>query len=233
MSERTIPILPTRSINDTLDFYRALGFEVTYQQEPPNTYAVVQRGGIELQFFVLKELDPANSYSSCYVLTSDVDALYKEFTDGLRRSLGRLPSRGIPRINGLRDMAYGVRQFVVVDPGGNYIRIGQPIDAVPALRAEEAGRLERALGAAIMLGDSRMDDAAAAKVLDSAFAAADEPAPDAVTVRALILRADLAQRMGETDRARAWLDDARRVDLSDADRAAIVDDLRRADDLAG
>jgi catechol 2,3-dioxygenase-like lactoylglutathione lyase family enzyme len=232
MSERTIPILPTRSIDDTLDFYRALGFAVTYQQERPSTFAIVQRGGIELQFFVLKELDPANSYSTCYVLTSDVDTLYTEFTDGLRTALGRLPSRGIPRINGLRDMAYGVRQFVVVDPGGNYIRIGQPIETRPALTTESAGRLERALGAAIMLGDSKMDDAGASKVLDSAFAA-NEPAPDTVTVRALILRADLAQRMGEADRARTLLADARRIDLSDADRVTIADDLRRADDLTG
>ncbi len=57
--------------------------------------------------------------------------------------------RGIPRINALKDMSYGVRQFVVVDPGGNYIRIGQPIEARPAPRAETAGRLERALEAAI------------------------------------------------------------------------------------
>jgi hypothetical protein len=29
MTERTIPILPTRSIDDTLAFYQALGFDVT------------------------------------------------------------------------------------------------------------------------------------------------------------------------------------------------------------
>ena len=44
-TERTIPILPCRSIDDLLAFYRALGFAVTYQQERPNTYAVVVRGG--------------------------------------------------------------------------------------------------------------------------------------------------------------------------------------------
>ncbi len=127
---------------------------------------------------------------------SDVDSLYEAFTGGLRQSLGRLPSRGIPRINALRDMSYGVRQFVVVDPGGNYIRIGQPIAAVPAPRAGEASRLERALIAAITLADSKDDAPAAVKVLETAMAA-DDTAPDAVQVRALILRADLAVRMGE------------------------------------
>ena len=231
LTERTIPILPCRSIDETLDFYRALGFQVTYRQERPNTYAVVRRGGIELQFFVLKGLDPAQSYSTCYVLVSDVDALYEAFATGLRAALGRLPSRGIPRITAVRDMTYGVRQFVVVDPGGNYIRIGQPIEAKPALRAESAGRLERALVAATTLADLKMDDAAAARVLDSAFVD-DEAAPDPVLVRARILRADVAYRMGDVDGAKAWLAEAARIDLSEDDRAAIGDDLRRANDLA-
>ena len=82
VTERTIPILPCRSIDDVLAFYEALGFDVTYRQERPNTFAVVARGAIELQFFVLKELDPAASYSTCYVLTSDVDGLYEAFTAG-------------------------------------------------------------------------------------------------------------------------------------------------------
>jgi hypothetical protein len=45
MAERTIPILPCRSIDENLDFYRALGFEVTFQQTRPNPYAVVARCG--------------------------------------------------------------------------------------------------------------------------------------------------------------------------------------------
>jgi len=232
VTERTIPILPCRSIDDTLEFYRALGFEVTYRQERPNTFAVVRRGGIELQFFVLRDLDPAASYSTCYVVASDVDSLYEAFTHGLRQELGRLPSRGIARIGALRDMSYGVRQFVVVDPGGNYIRIGQPIPPEPAPRAETAGRLERALVAATTLADSKMDDTAAAKVLDAALAAQDD-APAGIVVRARILRAELAYRMGDGDRARAWLEDAQRIKLSDDERAAIVDDLERARDLDG
>jgi catechol 2,3-dioxygenase-like lactoylglutathione lyase family enzyme len=231
LTERTIPILPCRSIDDTLDFYRALGFEVPYRQERPNTFAVVRRGGIELQFFVLKALDPAESYSTCYVLVSDVETLYEAFTTGLRAALGRLPSRGIPRITALKNMTYGVRQFVVVDPGGNYIRIGQPIEPKPAPRAESAGRLERAVVAATTLADSKMDDAAAAKVLDSAFAEGED-APDRVVVSARILRADLAYRSGDVDGAKAWLAEAQRIDLSEDERAGIADDLRRADDLA-
>ena len=143
MTERTIPILPCRSIDDTLAFYEALGFAVTYRQERPNTFAAVTRGGIELQFFVLKALDPTANYSTCYVIVVDADALYEHSRPVSGRSLGRLPSRGIP-VGALRDMSYGVRQFVVVDPGGNYIRIGQPIEPgrhfAPRTRAASSAR---------------------------------------------------------------------------------------------
>jgi catechol 2,3-dioxygenase-like lactoylglutathione lyase family enzyme len=229
VTERTIPILPCSSIDDVLAFYRALGFTVTYQQERPNTFAVVARGGIELQFFVMKGFDPANSYSTCYVLVSDVDALYDAFRTGLQAALGRVPTRGIPRIGALRDMSYGVRQFVVVDPGGNYIRIGQPITAQPAPTVDTAGRLERALVAAITLADSKGDDHAAAKVLDSAFAD-DPPVAGPTAVRALVVRADLAYRMGDRDGARARLDEARRL-TDRVEPTLIGDELRRAAEL--
>jgi hypothetical protein len=37
---------------------------VTFQQQP-NPYAVVERGGIELQFFSMKDYDPTQSHSTC------------------------------------------------------------------------------------------------------------------------------------------------------------------------
>jgi catechol 2,3-dioxygenase-like lactoylglutathione lyase family enzyme len=226
LTERTIPILPCRSIDDTLDFYRAIGFEVTYQQQSPNTYAVVQRGGIELQFFVLKALDPANSYSTCYVLTSDVDALYEAFRSGLRAATGRVPLRGVPRIGALKDMSYGVRQFVLTDPGGNMIRIGQPVTTPD----QPSSRLARALRTAVLLGDSKGDDQAAAKTLDRALDAGD-PELGAIRFRALVFRADLALRLDERDRAAALLDDAAKVELSAEDRSAVADELERVRDL--
>lgn len=154
-AERMIPILPCRSIDDQIGFYESLGFEVTYRQAAPNVYASVQRGGIELHFFVMKGYEPASSYSSCYVMVNDIDALYAAFRDGLKRSLGRIPTRGIPRIGALRDMSYGVRQFLMTDPGGNIIRIGQPLESGEVEAEVEADgqrlRLDKALDAATLL----------------------------------------------------------------------------------
>jgi hypothetical protein len=159
-----------------------------------------------------------------------VDALHAAFVAGLRTTFGRVPTRGIPRISTPRDMTYGVRQFIVVDPGGNHIRIGQPLGSMPSPPAERGGRLERALVSAITLAESKGDDPAAAKVIDSAFAADPRP-PDTVRVRALILHAEVAYRMGEEERARAGLDEVRAIRLSDEERAMLASDLRRAADL--
>ena len=229
MAETTIPILPCASIDAVIEFYEALGFAVTYRQQRPNTYAVVERGGICLHFFTMKGYDPAQSYSTCYVTTTDVDRLYTAFTTGLKSALGRVPSRGIPRIGALRDLSYGTRQFIVTDPGGNAIRIGQPLEQA-AVRAPRT-RLERALETAVLLGDSKGDDAAAARVVDNALAATGEEPPPVPRVRALVLRADLAIRLGDPGRARRLLDEVAGVELDEADRTALADDLKRARDL--
>lgn len=232
-TEVTIPILPCRSIDETLDFYRALGFEVTYRQKRPNTFAVVERGGIQLQFFVLRALDPSSSYSTCYVLTQDVDGLYRAFTDGLKQSLGRLPSRGVPRIGALKDTSYGVRQFVVVDPGGNYIRVGQPLESAQSWSHSwptEGTRLSKALHAATLLGDSKGDHAAAAEVLDRALAS-EEVESDRVVIQALVLRADLAVRLGDRQLAARLLADVRKTDPGGEEPGALSDSFRRARDL--
>ena len=228
--ERTIPILPCRSIDDTLAFYEALGFAVTYRQERPNTFAAIVRGGIELQFFVLKGLEPGANYSTCYVLVDDVDALYGAFTNGIRAATGRVPSRGYPRIGPVRDMTYGVRQFIVVDPAGNHIRIGQPIEARAIPTTDEATRLARSLIAAITLADSRGDAEAAAAVLDSAFTA-DPPVAGATAYQALVLRADVALRLGDAAGARDYLRRARALEATAGSTGEVSDERRRAEEL--
>jgi hypothetical protein len=230
-AERSIPILPCRSIDEQLEFYEAIGFEVTYRQKVPNAFASVRRGPIELQFFTMKGYEPANSYSTCYVLTADVDRLYADFRDGLKRALGRVPSRGIPRIGALGDMSYGVRQFVMTDPGGNMIRIGQPITAVvEPPKPSSRSRLEKAFEAASLLLRSKEDPATAARVIDDALNATTD-APAVVLARARILSADAAHALGDDARAASRLADVTAADLSGAEQDEIRDDLDRADEL--
>jgi hypothetical protein len=227
-----IPILPCRSIDDQLAFYESLGFVVTYRQKAPNVYAAVQRGAIELQFFVLRDYEPANSYSSCYVFVSDVDGLYGDFRAGLKQALGRVPGRGIPRIGPLRDMSYGVRQFLLTDPGGNSIRIGQPlaVDESAEAAAQPTPRPVRALEAASLLLYSKGDPQTTARVIDDALAATRD-ASDRLGAQARIIRADAAHALGDDALAATLLAEAAQVALGADDRARIADDLDRADEL--
>ena len=227
--DRMIPLLPCRSIDDQIDFYESLGFEVTYRQKVPNVYASVQRGLIELHFFTMKGYEPANSYSTCYVMVSDIDALYADFREGLKRSLGRVPTRGLPRIGALGDMSYGVRQFLLTDPGGNIIRIGQPLAATDGA-ARPTSRLAKALEAATLLMHSKVDPETTAKVLDAAMA--DDPdASDVLRVQAQILRAEAAHALGDDALAARLLSDAAAVELQADARASLADDLARAEEL--
>jgi len=229
-ADRMIPILPCASIDDQLAFYESLGFEVTYRQKAPNVFAAVQRGAIELQFFVLKGYRPADSYSTCYVLVSDVETLYADFRAGLKTALGRIPTRGIPRLGPPRDMSYGVRQLLMTDPGGNIIRIGQPLADADSPAARQVPRLERALEAASLLLYSNDDPRTAARVIDSAVA--DTPdASDRLIVQARIMRADAAHSLGDDSLATTLLDEAARVTLEAEDQARIAGDLARADEL--
>ncbi|QFU86058.1 VOC family protein [Amycolatopsis sp. YIM 10] len=229
--DKTIPLLPCVSINETLDFYCSLGFEVTYQQKAPNVYAALAFEQVELHFFVLKGLVPKENYSTCYVLTDRVDELYERFTGGLRAALGKLPSRGWPRVNPLKNLRSGVRQFIVIDPSGNYVRIGQPIAAPTNGLAEgplEGPKLGRALETAMMFADSKDDPESAVRVLDRALALGEE-VPVALRFRALVLRADLAVRLGADEQAGTLLSEVDKIGSAAGDEVA--DERRRVRDL--
>ena len=142
-----------------------------------------------------------------------------------------MPSRGIPPIGALSDVSYGVRQFVMTDPGGNMIRMGQPITTEVEPRAPASKtRLEKAFEAASLLLHSKEDPATAARVIDDALDATTE-APAALLARARILSADAANALGDDARAVARLDEVTAAELSSADQEAIRDDLDRADEV--
>ena len=74
MTDSAVPILPSRDLDDTLRFYERLGFR--NQDAPPDVwdYLIIGRGGIELHFFAMPEIDPLTTYSSCYLRVPHADA---------------------------------------------------------------------------------------------------------------------------------------------------------------
>ncbi|QDY78277.1 bleomycin resistance protein [Streptomyces qinzhouensis] len=238
MAEKTIPLLPCHSplMTDVVAFYEALGFTTTLRQTSPYAYAVVERGDIELQFFGLKEYDPAASHSGCYVLTDDVDGLHTAFRSGLKAAYGRIPSRGLPRIGPVKNMSYGVRQFLITDPTGNSLRVGQftgegSADGSHSPVPKEL--FERAIHQGVLFADSKEDLPAAARVVDRALARTDRTPTAIQLLRLLVLRGDIARRQGDEAAARELLARAVAVPLDTAERAAVRDDLNRLGELTG
>lgn len=115
-----IPILPCRSVGATAAFYKRLGFEGGAHAFNPD-YAILRRGAVELHFFKSEGLQPAESSAGCYIRVLDVESIYRSFASS------QLPHDGIPRIDRLEDKPWGLREFAVVDPDGNLLRIGQVI----------------------------------------------------------------------------------------------------------
>ena len=118
-NDMAIPILPSRSLSDTLVFYRRLGFEGEIHAH--GDYAILRRGTVELHFFTHRELNPAESSAGCYIRVVDVESIYRAF------SVADLPRRGIPRQDALELKPWRMKEFAVVDPDGNLIRIGQTV----------------------------------------------------------------------------------------------------------
>ncbi|WP_437638658.1 hypothetical protein [Sorangium sp. So ce854] len=201
----TIPVLPCVSIGETLSFWEALGFTVTYRQDRPYQYGVVERGGHELHFGRVKGVDPANCHSGCLIMVTDAQRTHQAFSRSLRELLGRAPTSGLPRISRVRP---GQTRFTVTDPSGNsviFIQLGED-DGSAYDRADDPTLtpLQRAVARALRLRDFKEDDAAAARALDAALERIDGER-GASAAEALRLRAELARAMNEPARERACL----------------------------
>jgi catechol 2,3-dioxygenase-like lactoylglutathione lyase family enzyme len=228
--EKVIPMLPCSSINETLEFYQALGFEVTYQQAKPNMFASVKYKFIELQFFVKKNWSP----SFCYISVTNVDEVYQAFAAGVKTKYGKILSKGNSRITKVNNLKED-RRFNVIDPSGNWLYIGQPLEKsglkiLNELQQNDDSHLAKVLETAYLLAYSKADPPAAAKVLDVAFAK-NETVSATVHFKALVLRADVATMMDDTQIAKAMLEEARAISLQEDERNLLQDELQRMKEL--
>ncbi|MFC7533130.1 VOC family protein [Actinoplanes sp. GCM10030250] len=222
-NEVTVPLLPCASIDDIVAFYQVLGFHTTYQQRKPYACAGLQREDLNLQFFEIAGFDPADSYGSCIVLTSDTGQMYRAFAAGMRAAYGKVLVSGTPRMTRprARKNVDGMSGFSVIDPGGNWIRFFQNTPAAPAAPAP-AGRLGKAMANAVVQADSRGDARQAARILDSALARPEADDDPVAVVEVLVYRAEVAMVLNDPATAAEMLARVGRVVLSadEATRAA-------------
>lgn len=115
------PVLAAHDVDESLEFYRQMGFVVSFHDSPSQSrYAVVERDGVELH---LQWADPSQCYPAdrpvYRFLVHDVDALYREFAAS--GAVRPDTSQGSPWARPA-DTPWGTREFHLRDPGGNSVQ---------------------------------------------------------------------------------------------------------------
>ncbi len=108
------PILPVANVNDVAKFYEEkLGFEIEILWKNP-PYAVVARGQTIIEFGEGRK-DYAG-FGVCVIFVSDVDEVYKEYSD-----------KQIELVGDIADRDYGSRDFRIRDNCGNMLIFSSPL----------------------------------------------------------------------------------------------------------
>lgn len=116
MTDRAVPTLPSRDLDATAAFYEALGFVESYHDAG---WLIMSRGGLTLEFFPHRDLDPATSDHQANLRVDDLDDLHAAF------ALASIPHgvTGIPRLTPIEHQPWGARAAFLVDLDGTMLRL--------------------------------------------------------------------------------------------------------------
>jgi hypothetical protein len=81
----------------------------------------MSRGHLVVHFSLERGLDAGRNDSGCYLRVTDADGCHGQW------KAMNLPAEGIPRMTAPRDEAWGMREFTIVDPSGNRLRVGHDL----------------------------------------------------------------------------------------------------------
>jgi len=116
VSTRVAPIFPVRNLVTALAYYRGLGFGVRHWHS--GGYGFVTFEGAEIHLGVEADLDTRpDRRSAAYLFVEDADALARAWLAA--GADVRLP----------QDTEWGQHEGALVDPDGNVIRFGSPVNA--------------------------------------------------------------------------------------------------------
>lgn len=111
------PILPSRDLPTTLEFYKKLGFHLVGRTN--DEYAIIRRDECDIHFYAQSDLEPKFNKSGCYFEVHDVDALGAELAAGC-----------IELLHGAEDKPWHMRELKLLDPDGNVLRFGARLKVV-------------------------------------------------------------------------------------------------------
>ena len=115
MSSRVAPIFPVSDLDAALVYYRGLGFGA--RRWHGGGYGFVTFDGAEIHLGVEPDLDTrSDRRSTAYLFVEDADVLARTW----------LAAGGDVRLP--QDTEWGQHEGVLVDPDGNVIRFGSPMN---------------------------------------------------------------------------------------------------------
>jgi catechol 2,3-dioxygenase-like lactoylglutathione lyase family enzyme len=113
---RAAPCVAVGDIDTALTFYvGVLGFTETFRNGSPVGFVIVERDDAEIHL-TLQPDHRATTANVVHLLVDDAAALHEH-----------LQAEGIRIVKGIRDADYGMRTFVMADPDGNRIDVGQDL----------------------------------------------------------------------------------------------------------
>jgi len=116
VADRTVPNLPSRDFDATVDFYGRFGFVPTYRDDG---WLILKRGSLVLEFFPFPTLDPYESSFMCSIRVADLEELHSAITKA------EVPSSkaGIPRLTPIENGSWGQRVAYLVDLDGTQLHL--------------------------------------------------------------------------------------------------------------
>lgn len=113
---RAAPGVPVRDIATGLGFYvGVLGMTETFRNGDPVGFVIVERDDAEIHL----TLQPSHVATTANVLHLMVD--------DARAFHAHVQAHGVRVVKGIRDADYGLRTFVMCDPDGNRIDVGEDL----------------------------------------------------------------------------------------------------------
>lgn len=234
MGDTAVPVLSTRDLARTVEFWRTLGYSVTHEQHRPYVYGALRAHDCEIHYHgapLTEREQPATETAGCLILVDDVAARHRTFTAALRQRYGKIPAQGTARITRFRP---GQSRFSAVDPDGNwitYIQTDIPEDIDYGGSSELSG-VAKVLDNARILRDYKSDDKAAERALEAGLRRHGATASRIERARAYAALAELAVALNKPSKAAERRADLRELRLTEAERAVIATDLDAADELA-
>ena len=113
---RMAPTISVADITRSVTFYtEALGFQKVFENGDPVGFVILEKDAAELHLSLLKG-HKATAQNVAHMMVEDAGALYQQ-----------LETKKVKIVKAIRDADFGLRCFVLADPDGNRIDVGQDL----------------------------------------------------------------------------------------------------------